>query len=43
MTPLTVTFAQKEQVKALGARWDSVNRVWFVPDGMDLAPFAAWL
>lgn len=42
-TPLTVPYSQKDQVKALGARWDSANRVWYVPEGVDLAPFAEWL
>lgn len=42
-TYLTTRFSDREQVKALGARWDAEARKWFVPDGRDLAPFAAWL
>ncbi len=42
-TFLTAQYKEREQVKALGARWDGVARKWFVPDGMDLGPFAKWL
>ena len=42
-TYLTVPFAQKDKVKALGARWDAAQRQWFVPPGLDLAPFSTWL
>ena len=43
ITYLRVEFSQKEAVKALGARWDTNERKWFVPEGRDLAPFRAWL
>ncbi len=43
VTYLQVSFSQKEAVKALGARWDTNERKWFVPDGRDLAPFKAWI
>jgi len=42
-TYLRVPFAQKDRVKALGARWDAVQKMWFVPGGIELAPFSAWL
>ena len=42
-TYLTVAFKDKEAAKALGARWDGVQRQWFVPEGRDLAPFVTWL
>lgn len=42
-TYLTVPFAQKDKVKALGARWDAAQRQWFVPPGLDLAQFSTWL
>ena len=42
-TYLTVAFKDKEAAKALGARWDGVQRQWFVPEGRDLTPFMAWL
>lgn len=42
-TYLTVRFADKDAVKALGAKWDGQERKWYVPDGRDLAAFQAWL
>lgn len=42
-TYLTVPFTQKDQAKALGARWDAAQRQWFVPPGVDLALFSTWL
>ena len=42
-TYLTVSFTEKDAVKALGARWDAAARRWFVPDGADLTPFGEWL
>lgn len=41
-TYLNVPFAQKDEAKALGARWDAVQKKWFVPVGKDLALFARW-
>ena len=38
-TPLTVSFADKDKAKALGARWDAEGRRWIAPPGVDLAPF----
>lgn len=42
-TFLTVTYREKDAAKALGARWDNLERKWYVPDGLALAPFEAWL
>lgn len=42
-TYLTTTLRDREAVKALGARWDSVRKRWYVPAGRDLTPFASWL
>lgn len=36
---LTVPYARKEEAKALGARWDSSLKVWYVPAGTDLRGF----
>lgn len=41
-TYLKVPFAEKDQAKALGARWDPARKCWYVPDGKDLAAFARW-
>ncbi len=42
-TFLEVQFKDKDQAKALGARWDGAAKKWYVPDGKELAPFNAWL
>lgn len=40
---LTTPFAEKDQVKALGARWDSQKKVWYIKDVEDLTPFERWI
>jgi hypothetical protein len=40
---LTTPFAEKDAVKALGARWDAVKKLWYVVDVADLTPFARWI
>lgn len=42
-TYLEVSFAEKDEAKSLGARWDADSRRWYVPDSVPLAPFARWL
>lgn len=42
-TYLVTSYKEKDQVKALGARWDGSRRQWYVPAGLDLAAFATWL
>lgn len=39
---LKVPFAEKDEAKRLGARWDAAIKKWYVPAGVDLAPFARW-
>lgn len=39
---LRVSYADKDEAKALGARWDPVKRVWYVPPGVDPKIFARW-
>ncbi|GAB2181209.1 hypothetical protein DLREEDagrD3_14320 [Denitratisoma sp. agr-D3] len=41
-TDLKVPFAEKDDAKKLGARWDPARKVWYVQDKDDLAPFARW-
>lgn len=41
-TYLNVSFAQKDEAKALGARWDALKKKWFVPAGKDVGLFAKW-
>jgi hypothetical protein len=40
---LNVPFSEKDEAKALGARWDATTRNWYVPDGVDSAPFDRWI
>lgn len=43
VTFLIVDFSQNAAVKALGAKWDSSARKWYVPPDLDLAHFSKWL
>jgi hypothetical protein len=40
---LVTPFAEKNAVKALGARWDSVKKCWYIVDVADLSPFTRWI
>ena len=40
---LKVPFSEKDQAKALGARWNAELKLWYVPQGVDAAPFEKWL
>ena len=40
---LNVPFAEKEEAKRLGARWDPDMRKWFVPRGVDQRKFERWV
>jgi hypothetical protein len=40
---LDVPFADKDEAKRFGARWDPQARRWFVPHGVDPAPFGRWI
>lgn len=39
---LKVPFAEKDQAKKLGARWDAARKIWYVEAKADLSPFAKW-
>lgn len=39
---LHVPFAERGEAKALGAKWDSDNKSWFVPSGADVRTFSKW-
>jgi hypothetical protein len=43
MKVLKVPYAEKDEAKALGARWNPTRKSWYVPEGKDLEPFARWL
>ena len=40
---LNVPFAEKDDAKKLGAKWDPINKVWYVVDPLDLSLFIYWL
>jgi hypothetical protein len=40
---LKVPFKEKDQAKALGARFDPDAKAWYVPHGVDVNRFARWL
>lgn len=42
-TKLNTPYAEKNQAKALGAKWDNDNKTWYVPAGLDLSKFEKWL
>jgi hypothetical protein len=42
-TILNVPYAEKDEARALGARWNPTRKKWYVPDGVDAAPFERWL
>jgi hypothetical protein len=39
---LDVPFAQKDEAKALGARWDAVKKKWYATANKDITLFARW-
>jgi hypothetical protein len=40
---LKVPFNEKDQAKSLGARWNAEAKLWYVPQGVDTAPFEKWM
>jgi len=40
---LVTPFAEKDAVKALGARWDAAKKLWYIVDVADLSPFMRWI
>jgi hypothetical protein len=40
---LVTPFAEKDAAKALGARWDSTSKLWYIVDVADLTPFLRWI
>lgn len=42
-TYIAVDYVEKDEAKALGAKWDSDRRSWYIPEGVDPRPFDRWL
>jgi hypothetical protein len=40
---LVTPFAEKDAAKALGARWDSAKKTWYIQNVADLTPFQRWI
>lgn len=39
---LKVPFAEKDEAKKLGARWDAVRKIWYVEDKVDMVAYSRW-
>ncbi len=39
---LKVPYAEKDQAKKLGARWDTGRKIWYIEGIGDTGPFARW-
>lgn len=42
MLLLNVPYSEKDEAKALGARWNPEKKKWYVPDGVDATLFSRW-
>ena len=40
---LKCKYAEKDWVKALGARWDPARKTWYIENVDDLTPFKKWI
>ena len=40
---LNCPYDEKDDAKALGAWWDAGKKKWYVPAGVDEAPFSRWM
>jgi hypothetical protein len=41
--PLKVPFKEKDEAKSHGARWNPDGKHWYIPIGVEEAPFEKWL
>ncbi|PKO49623.1 MAG: DNA primase, partial [Betaproteobacteria bacterium HGW-Betaproteobacteria-21] len=39
---INVPYKEKDEAKSRGAKWDRKEQSWYVPPGVDTAPFAKW-
>ncbi|MGW8393674.1 DUF5710 domain-containing protein [Pseudoduganella sp. HUAS MS19] len=40
---LNVPYAEKDEAKKLGAKWDPTRKKWYVPQGVNAEPFSRWV
>ncbi|MCL5825204.1 DUF5710 domain-containing protein, partial [Neisseria meningitidis] len=38
-----IPYADREQAKMLGAKWDKEEKSWYIPPGVNQEPFRKWL
>ncbi len=43
MLYINVPYSEKDEAKALGAKWDSTNKTWYVERSADYRKFAKWI
>jgi hypothetical protein len=43
MNFLNVPYAEKDEARALGARWNPGKKRWYVPNGVALDAFGKWM
>ncbi|MCF7986977.1 MAG: DUF5710 domain-containing protein [Methylovulum sp.] len=41
-TYINVPYAEKDDAKALGAKWDATQKKWYVPEDKDRTLFGKW-
>ena len=40
---LEVPFSQKDEAKAMGARWDGIKKTWYIENKESIDPFMKWM
>lgn len=40
---INCSYQDKDEAKLLGARWDSDERKWYIPFGLDRSKFSKWI
>ncbi len=40
---LEVPFAEKDEAKSLGAKWNPELKKWYIPDGIEKEKFNKWI
>ena len=40
---ISVPYREKDEAKALGAKWDRKEQSWYLSSGIDTGPFAKWM
>lgn len=42
-TNLKVPYAEKDEARKLGARWDAARKTWYVENVENIAPLMRWM